>query len=130
MTKPRADHVLLFDADCGFCRWSVRQILAWDRRGRVHAATIQSEEGEHLLAEMPPGRRLESWHLVTPSGRVLSAGAAAPELAQLLPGGRPLAGLFRTFPRATGLAYGWVAAHRGLLAQLLRIDLERERRRR
>src|SRR5437773_10355723 len=53
--RPRA---ALFDADCGFCRWSVRQILAWDRRGRVHAATIQSEEGERLLAEMPPGRRL------------------------------------------------------------------------
>jgi predicted DCC family thiol-disulfide oxidoreductase YuxK len=126
---PPADHVLLFDADCGFCRWSARHVLAWDRRGRVRATTIQSDEGEHLLAALPFERRLDSWHLVTPAGRVLSAGAAAPELAILLPGGRPLAYLFGTFPRATESAYRWVASHRGLLARLLRIDLERERRR-
>jgi predicted DCC family thiol-disulfide oxidoreductase YuxK len=127
-SMPSADHVLLFDADCGFCRWSVRQVLAWDRRGRVLATTIQGEEGERLLAGMAPERRLDSWHLVTPAGRVLSAGAAAPELALVLPGGRPLAYLFRTFPSATERAYRWVASHRGLLARLLRIDLERERR--
>jgi predicted DCC family thiol-disulfide oxidoreductase YuxK len=126
---PLADHVLLFDAECDFCRWSARHVLAWDRRGRVRATTIQSEEGERLLAGMPPERRLDSWHLVTPAGRVLSAGAAASELAHVLPGGRPLAFLFRTFPRATERAYRSVASHRALLARLLRIDLERERRR-
>src|SRR6266508_2389621 len=26
--------VLLYDRDCGFCRWATRQLLAWDRRGR------------------------------------------------------------------------------------------------
>lgn len=121
--------MLLFDADCGFCRWSARHVLAWDHRGRVRATTIQSDEGESLLAGMPFEKRRESWHLVTPAGRVLSAGAAAPELADLLPGGRPLAYLFGTFPRATERAYRWVASHRGPLARLLRIDLERERRR-
>ena len=95
----------------------------------MRATTIQGEEGERLLAGIPPERRLDSWHLVTPAGRVLSAGAAAPELALLLPGGRPLAVLFRTFPRTTERAYRWVASHRALLARLLRIDLERERRR-
>ena len=129
MTRRPADHVLLFDADCGFCRWSARHVLAWDRRGRLRKTTIQGEEGERLLAGIPPEQRLDSWHLVTPSGRVFSAGAAAPELAVLLPGGRPLASLFRTFPRTTDSAYRWVAAHRGLLSRLLRIDLERERRR-
>jgi len=129
VTIPPADHVLLFDADGGFCRWSVRHVLAWDRRGRVRATTIQSEEGARLLAGIPSEMRLDSWHLVTPAGRVLSAGAAAPELALLLPGGRPLAFLFRRFPRATEGAYRWVAAHRGLLARLLRIDLDGERRR-
>jgi predicted DCC family thiol-disulfide oxidoreductase YuxK len=94
----------------------------------VRATTIQGEEGERLLTGMPPERRLDSWHLVTPSGRVLSAGAAAPELALLLPGGRPLALLFRTFPHATERAYRWVASHRGLLARLLRIDPDREQR--
>jgi predicted DCC family thiol-disulfide oxidoreductase YuxK len=129
VTMPRAGHVLLFDEDCGFCRWSARHVLAWDRHGRLRGTTIQGEEGQSLLGGMPPERQLDSWHLVTPAGRVLSAGAAAPELALLLPGGRPLAFLFRRFPRATERAYRWVAAHRGLLARLLRIDLDRERRR-
>jgi predicted DCC family thiol-disulfide oxidoreductase YuxK len=126
---PAADYVLLFDADCGFCRWSVRHLLAWARCGRVRATTIQGEEGQRLLAGLTPEKRLDSWHLVTPARRVLSAGAAMPEVALLLPGGRPLAFLFRTFPAATERAYRWVAAHRGLLARLLRVDLERERRR-
>jgi predicted DCC family thiol-disulfide oxidoreductase YuxK len=126
---PRAGHVLLFDADCSFCRWSARHLLAWEPHGRLRGTTIQGEEGQRLLGGMPPERQLDSWHLVTPAGRVLSAGAAAPELALLLPGGRRLAFLFRRFPRATERTYRWVAAHRGLLARLLRIDPERECRR-
>ena len=53
---------------------------------------------------LSPAERLDSWHLVRPDGTVISAGAAA-ELARLLPGGRPLAFLFRTFPRATEARY-------------------------
>jgi predicted DCC family thiol-disulfide oxidoreductase YuxK len=114
-------HAVLYDRDCGFCRWALDKILAWDRRGRLRPVAIQSEEGQRLLAPVPADRRLDSWHLVV-NGEVRSAGAAAPPLFAVLPGGRPLAAALRAFPRATEWAYCRVAGHRDLLARLLRID--------
>jgi predicted DCC family thiol-disulfide oxidoreductase YuxK len=119
---------VLYDRDCGFCKWALSKILVWDRRRRLRPVAIQSEEGNHLLAAIAPERRLESWHLVT-DGEVRSAGAAAPQLFEALPGGRPLAALLRAFPRLTERAYRWVAEHRVLLARLLRIDASCELRR-
>jgi predicted DCC family thiol-disulfide oxidoreductase YuxK len=98
MTGMPRDHVLLYDRDCGFCKWSLDKILAWDRGGRLRPVPIQGEEGERLLAAVDRETRLDSWHLVTPARQVLSAGAAAEPLARLLPGGRPLAFVFRSFP--------------------------------
>jgi len=112
---------ILYDRDCTFCRWSLDKVLAWDR-GRLRPVEIQSEEGGRLLAAIPEGARLDSWHLVTPPGELLSAGAAAAPLAELLPGGKPLAKLFRAFPKTTERCYRWVNSHRSLLARLLRID--------
>ena len=122
-------YVILYDRDCGFCKWSLDKLLLWDRTRRLHPVAIQSDEGERLLAELSPAERLDSWHLVRPDGTVISAGGAAEPLARLLPGGRPLAFLFRTFPRATERAYRWVADHRGALARLLRIPRGYEPRR-
>jgi predicted DCC family thiol-disulfide oxidoreductase YuxK len=112
---------VLYDRDCGFCKWSLDKILAWDRNRRLRPVAIQSEEGARLLADIEPERRLDSWHLVE-QGHVRSAGAAAPRLVDALPWGRPLAALLRAFPRATERAYRWVAGHRDLIARLLRID--------
>jgi predicted DCC family thiol-disulfide oxidoreductase YuxK len=119
---------LLYDRDCGFCRWSLDKVLAWGR-GRLRPVEIQSEEGQRLLAAVPEQARLESWHLVSAAGELRSAGAAAAPLAAILPGGRPLAAAFRAFPRATERAYRWVAGHRDLFARLLRIDATCEIRR-
>ena len=129
MNAPRNRHVLLFDRDCGFCKWSLDKILAWDRHDRLRPEPIQGAEGERLLTHMTPSERLESWHLVTPSGKVFSAGAAAEPLARLLPGGRPLALLFHFFPGLTDRAYRLVAGNRDRLAALLRIDPNCEVRR-
>ena len=114
--------VLLYDEDCGFCRWSLDKILAWDGAKRVRPVPIQSEEGSRLLASIPPGARLDSWHLVAADGRLFSAGAAAAPLARLLPGGRPLAAAFTAFPGTTERAYRFTARHRDRLARFLRID--------
>jgi predicted DCC family thiol-disulfide oxidoreductase YuxK len=121
-TTPEGQAVVLYDEDCGFCKWSLDKMLAWDRHWRLRPVPIQSEEGERLLAGVPRDRWLESWHLVEPSGEVRSAGDAAAPLASLLPGGRPLAFLFRTFPGITGRAYRLVADNRDRIARLLRID--------
>jgi branched-chain amino acid transport system substrate-binding protein len=112
---------LLFDRDCSFCKWCLKWIVRWDRRGRLRPVPIQSAEGDELLADLDPGVRLDSWHLVTPDGKLASGGGAAAPLARLLPGGRPLALVFETFPGATERAYRWIADHRGALARLLRL---------
>jgi predicted DCC family thiol-disulfide oxidoreductase YuxK len=122
---------VLYDGDCGFCRWSLDKLLIWDRRRRLRPVEIQSDEGQELLdrAGVPAAARLESWHLALPSGAVRSAGAGAAPLAEMLPGGRPLAALFRRFPEPTERSYRWVAANRDRLARLLRIDASCEVRR-
>jgi predicted DCC family thiol-disulfide oxidoreductase YuxK len=66
--------------------------------------------------------RLDSWHLVLPSGEVRSAGAAAAPLARALPAGKPLASLFDRFPRTTDRAYRYVAEHRDRFARLVGAD--------
>lgn len=117
-----AQSVLLYDEDCGFCRWSIDKILAWDRARRLRPVPIQSEEGSRLLATVAPEARLDSWHLVRGDGKLFSAGAAAEPMAQLLPGGRPLAAAVAAFPDVTERVYGFTARHRDWLARLLRVD--------
>lgn len=121
--------IVLYDDDCAFCKWSLDKILAWDRRRRLRPVGIQCDEGQRLLASLPESERLDSWHLVLPSGEVRSAGAAAAPLAELLPGGRLLAFLFRSFPGVTDRAYRRVAANRNRIARWLGIDASCEIRR-
>ncbi len=111
--------VLLYDGDCGFCRWATDRVLGWDRRGALRALPIQSEEGDRLLDGMTEGRKLSSWHLASPGGRVDSAGAAVAPLVSLLPLGGPIALVARSFPAATDATYRIVARHRAGLARLI-----------
>ena len=128
-TKAPPPLPILYDEDCGFCKWSLNKILAWDRRRRLRPVAIQSAEGQELLEEVPDARRLESWHLVLPSGEVQSAGAAAAPLMDQLPGGLPLAWAFRRLPGPTERGYRWVANNRDRLARRLGIDANCEIRR-
>lgn len=110
---------ILYDGDCGFCRWALARILAWDRRRALRPVALHDPEAHALLATVRPEARGASWHLVLPEGAVRSGGAAVPDLARLLPGGAPIAALAGRFPRATDRAYRWVAAHRGRLGRLV-----------
>ena len=112
-------HVIFYDEDCGFCRWSLERLLRWDRHGRLRAATIQGDEGNLALSDLSEEQRLASWHLVTPTGRRYSGGAAAAPMARLLPAGAPVAFLADTFPRSTDRLYRWVARHRDALGRRL-----------
>ncbi len=118
MAEPKT--TVLYDEDCGFCKWSLSKILRWDRRNELLSVAIQSEEGQRLLESVPEDRRLDSWHLVEPSGTVRSAGDAAAPLFDVLPAGKPLAAAARTFPGATERAYRAVANNRSRLGQLIR----------
>lgn len=119
MMPPNEQAVLLYDSDCGFCRWSTAKILAWDRRGRIRPVALQDPEADRLLPGMDEDTKMRSWHLVTPDGQVRSAGSAAPSLFRLLPGGGPLAGLAAAFPRTTDRAYRWISEHRDWLGRRL-----------
>lgn len=112
-------HVVLYDGDCGFCRWSLDRLLRWDRRDNLRAVPIQSDEGDQVLADLSEQARLSSWHLVTPDGRRYSGGAATGPMARLLPAGAPVALLAETFPRSTDRLYRWVARNRDTLGRRL-----------
>lgn len=111
--------VIVFDDDCGFCRWSLSRILAWDRHGHLRPVALQSPEADDLLEGMDPERKMASWHLVAADGRTYSGGEAVSPLARLLPCGAPIASLAKAFPRTTDRVYGWVAGHRDRLGRAL-----------
>jgi predicted DCC family thiol-disulfide oxidoreductase YuxK len=111
--------VVLFDRDCGFCRWSAGRIAAWDRRRRLRFVALQDLEADRLLGGMSGERKMVSWHLVTPDGRIHSAGAAVAPLARLLPGGAPVAATASLLPGTTERLYTFVSRRRDRLERLL-----------
>lgn len=113
------DAVVLYDGDCGFCKWMLAGLLRLDRSARLRPIALQRPEAGALLADLDPGERMESWHLVAADGARLSGGAALPPLLRLLPGGRVPAAVFARFPRLTAGAYRWVADHRTRLSRLV-----------
>lgn len=110
---------VLYDSDCGFCRWCLARLLVWDRRRALRFLPIQSPEGQRLLGRVPEGERLASWHLVDRGAEVSSAGAAFPGLLRELPGGRPLASAAARAPRFVDRAYRWVAGHRDVFGRMV-----------
>jgi predicted DCC family thiol-disulfide oxidoreductase YuxK len=110
---------VFYDSDCGFCRWSLAQLLALDRRQRLRPVALGTSEADALLSDLDPEARAASWHLVSPDGRRWSAGAAAPPLLRLLPGGHGPAAVLARAPRLTERGYRWVAEHRSALSRLI-----------
>jgi predicted DCC family thiol-disulfide oxidoreductase YuxK len=110
--------ILIYDSDCGFCRWCLGKVLAWDRRRAVRPVALGTEEADRLLGEMPKERQRSSWHLVDEAG-VHSAGAGFPPLLRLLPGGGPLAAATGRLPGATDSAYRFVSGNRSIWGKLV-----------
>ena len=110
---------VLYDEDCGFCRWSADKLRTWDRRDRLTFAAIQSPGGAELLVAVPEAQRLDSMHAVTPDGRVWSSGQAVRVILGELPGGSILASIAAAFPGATDTTYRLVARHRERLGRML-----------
>jgi predicted DCC family thiol-disulfide oxidoreductase YuxK len=110
--------ILIYDSDCGFCRWCLAKVLAWDRRRAVRPVALRTAEANGLLGEMPAGEQMSSWHLVI-DGEVHSAGAGFEPLLRLLPGGGPLAAVAARFPGATERGYRLVSGNRSLFGKLV-----------
>jgi predicted DCC family thiol-disulfide oxidoreductase YuxK len=110
---------VIYDADCGFCRWCLAILLTLDRQGALRPLPLGSLDANLLLADLSPEERAASWHLVDAEGARTSAGAALAPVLRVLPGGRIPAALLARFPQATERAYRWVADHRGLLGRFV-----------
>ena len=110
---------VLYDEDCGFCRWSADKLKAWDARRRLTFDAIQSPRGAELLVAVPEAQRLDSMHAVTPDGRVWSGGRAVRVILAELPGGSILASIAGAFPGATDRTYRLVARHRERVGRML-----------
>jgi predicted DCC family thiol-disulfide oxidoreductase YuxK len=110
---------VLYDEDCGFCRWSTDKLKAWDTRHRLTFAAIQGPQGAELLHAVPEAEWLGSMHAVTPDGRVWSGGQAVRVILPQLPGGGILASIAAAFPGATDTTYRLVARHRERLGRTL-----------
>jgi predicted DCC family thiol-disulfide oxidoreductase YuxK len=108
---------VLYDADCGLCKWLLSGLLRWDRAARLRPIALQRSEAENLLRELTPAERMASWHLISPTGERRSGGAAVAPLLRLLPAGRLPADWFARFPARTDRGYRWVADHRSQLSK-------------
>ena len=111
--------IVLYDDDCGFCRWTLGLLLMWDRARRLWPAPVVGAVGDRWLAGMPEDERLASWHLIDEGGRVTSSGRGLAVVAGYLPGGAPLAGLLRRAPGAVERGYRFVADHRSGLSRFV-----------
>jgi len=111
--------IVLYDGDCGFCKWLLAGLLRRDRAARLRPLALQEPEAAELLADLAPAERLASWHLISPGGERRSGGAAAAPLLRLLPRGRTPAAALERLPRLTDRGYRWVAEHRTQLSKLV-----------
>src|SRR5687767_1332742 len=75
---------LLYDADCGLCKFVVARVLELDRRRHLRPVALQDPRAAELLPGLSREERLESFHLVDSSGSVHSAGDGLAELVPLL----------------------------------------------
>lgn len=108
----RQSWLVLYDGDCGLCKWLLAGLLRFDRAERLQPIALQRREADAFLADLDSADRMASMHLVSPDGVRTSGGDALPPLLRLLSGGRLPAAVLERFPRLTGAGYRWVATHR------------------
>lgn len=124
---PYARLSVLFDLECPFCRWTVRQLRSLDRHQRLEFISLQkatNRRGRPDLREVArhyPLRR--EIHAVRPDGSVRAGGDAMLEILDVLPGGwllRPWTAI-PGVEAAVRVFYRLIADHRSLLAKLMRL---------
>ena len=124
IVNPVADTrlLILYDADCGVCRFAARMLRRLDWGRRLVVAPLQSFVRSR--ASDPSPRQLrQSLHVRDPRGTWFRDGGAVLRVATAIPALWPLAIVARlpgTRP-AVEAAYRWVADHRSAISRALRI---------
>lgn len=108
--------IVLYDGDCGFCRWSVRILKSLDWLGRLRFQSARdTDELPQTTVPLDPQRLIEEMHVVPPGRDRAYAGFSAFRwIAWRLPATMPLAP-FLYVPGVLPLgnrAYRWVARNR------------------
>lgn len=122
MTADRDRLTVLYDAECGVCRLTVRALRTLDWRGRLAFMPLQRFTGS---APGDPTRRRLLWalHVRDGRGRWYRAGDAMLRIASELPVLVPLSiiGRLPGMSRPVEVAYRLVADNRHVISRLLRI---------
>ena len=111
---------LLYDADCGVCKFILARVIELDRGGRYRPLALQDPRAAELLPGLTEDERMQSFHIVDADGTVHSAGDGLAELIPLL-------------DRAPGLAsraYWLVAGNRSRLGRLVPAAAKKQAQRR
>jgi len=126
--RSEPDLTLLYDGDCAFCSWTVRQLRPMDRRGRLRFVPLQLAEDptrRPRLADLTRGLPLRArLHAVDEKDRITTGGATLLEILARLPGGW----LLRPWALVPGVgwlaerAYDLAADNRELLARLVHAE--------
>jgi predicted DCC family thiol-disulfide oxidoreductase YuxK len=111
--------IVLYDADCGFCRWAMAWAVRHDQDRLLVTVPIQSPLGSELLVDLVPDDRLRAAHVVRDDGCLRSGGAAAADVLGALAPTRALGRLALGLPGTTNLLYGLVAARRESFGRLV-----------
>jgi predicted DCC family thiol-disulfide oxidoreductase YuxK len=123
--SPTGDWTVIYDGDCGVCKTLLALLLRADRDRRLTPLALGTPAADALLHDLTPEQRNASWHLIDPSGERASAGAAAPPLLTLLPGGAIPASVLARFPRQTERAYRAVADNRSAIGRWIPSSVKR-----
>jgi predicted DCC family thiol-disulfide oxidoreductase YuxK len=113
--------ILLYDGDCGFCRFWVER---WKHRTGDRILYLPNQETLSGIPDIPREELDASVQLITPSGERRSGARAVFEVVASAPGKRWMLWLYRFVPGAAPVSerfYSLVARHRGLFSTVTRI---------
>ncbi len=122
---PNGDWTVIYDGDCGVCKTLLAMLLRVDRNRRLTPLALGTPAADALLGDLTPEQRNASWHLIDPAGHRESAGAAAPPLLALLPGGAAPSHVLARFPSQTERAYRAVADNRSQIGRWIPSGVKR-----
>ena len=117
--RPPGEHLLVYDDECGFCRWSAQFVR---RRAEVPVRLVpfSEVEGRGMLTSLEPEQVERSAHYITPEGIEYHGGESITRSLRLVRFGAA-AGLLDLWGLALGreLLYALVAGNRSLVSRLL-----------
>lgn len=106
--------IVVYDSDCGFCRWCAAMLKSWDKAERLCLVPAAQALSLQLHPQLTPKRCQQALQVILPDGQLLSGWDGLTAVAMRLPSLRWL-GQLGALPlmRVVGRTfYRFVATHR------------------